>query len=571
MNEPAIHVHDCIVIGGGLTGLRAAIQIADGGYNAGVISKVHPLRSHSVAAQGGINAALGNAVGGERDTWEDHAYDTVKGSDYLADQDAVALMCREGPAAVIELEHMGTVFSRTADGRIAQRPFGGAGFPRACYAQDRTGHNILHTLYEQTRNRPITLYDEFFVTSIESSGGRCTGCTAIDLRTGQFHGFLSRAILLATGGFGRVFRRSTNALINTGEAAAFALRAGVKLRDMEFVQFHPTSLYGTNILISEGARGEGGILLNRNQERFMQRYAPTSLDLAPRDVVARAIQTEIEEGRGFNGGYVHLDLTHLGRDLIQARLPGIRLITQDFAGIDPVKEPIPVQPAQHYSMGGIAVSIDGASDLFGLYAAGECACVSVHGANRLGGNSLLETVVFGKHVARTILEDIAQGKEGELAHEPMTRALQRLQDVRDAMLARTGGESLSGVHNELTNAMQEHFGIFRNENSMHEGLWKILDLHERFSRVSISCKEAVFNQAIIQAFELEGMLLVAEVVARSAIARRESRGSHARTDYPSRDDQRFLCHTVASLEKGAVRIMYAPVALGMFEPKERTY
>ena len=373
-----------------------------------------------------------------QDNWHAHAFDTVKGSDYLADQDAVELMCRMAPDAVIELEHLGTVFSRQTDGKIAQRPFGGAGFPRTCYAADRTGHNILNTLYEQVLRRNVRVFEEYFVTSLATGGGRCIGCTALNVSDGDLHGFLAPATLLATGGFGRIYSRSTNALINTGEGASMAMRAGVALKDMEFVQFHPTSLFGTNILITEGARGEGGILLNRNGERFMERYAPVSKDLAPRDVVARAIYQEIDAGRGFDGGYVHLDLRHLGEELIAERLPGIRQIAIDFAGVDPVSEPVPVQPAQHYSMGGISVDITGATTLPGLYAAGECACVSVHGANRLGGNSLLETVVFGRMTAGTIIKDLSGACLPRDANTSILKAIGDEQAKIDDFCAREG-------------------------------------------------------------------------------------------------------------------------------------
>ena len=408
MSQPVIHEYDVVIIGGGLTGLRAALQVSRAGISCALVSKVHPLRSHSVSAQGGMNASLGNVPGpgGSRDSWEQHASDTVKGSDYLADQDAVVLMCREAAATIFEMEHMGTVWSRLDDGKIAQRPFGGAGFPRTCYAADRTGHNILHTLYEQVTAAKIPVFEEFFVTSLVTGSGRCTGCTAIEIMTGTVHGFASKAVLMATGGFGRIFSRSTNAIINTGDGPALAIRAGAPLKDMEFVQFHPTTLMGTNILISEAARGEGGFLFNNVGERFMARYAPQSLDLAPRDIVARAIEQEIRAGRGCEGGCVYLDIRHLGAERIQERLPGIRQIAMDFAGVDPVSDPIPIQPGQHYSMGGIAVGPDGKSGLAGLYAAGECACVSVHGANRLGGNSLLETVVFGRLVADTMIRDV---------------------------------------------------------------------------------------------------------------------------------------------------------------------
>ena len=439
MVQESFHEYDVVIIGGGLTGLRAALQVTHAGQSCAIVSKVHPLRSHSVAAQGGMNASLGNVPGpeGTQDNWERQACDTVKGSDFLADQDAVALMCREAPAAVFELEHMGTVWSRLEDGRIAQRPFGGAGFPRTCYATDRTGHNMLHTMYEQITAAGIPVYGEFFVTSLVTDSGRCTGCTAIELLSGTIHGFVAKAFLMATGGFGRIFSRSTNALINTGDGAALAIRAGARLKDMEFVQFHPTTLAGTSILISEAARGEGGVLVNNTGERFMARYAPQSLDLAPRDVVARAIEQEIRAGRGFEGGCVHLDIRHLGRERILERLPGIRQIAMDFAGVDPVTEPIPIQPGQHYSMGGIDVGISGASACPGLYAAGECACVSVHGANRLGGNSLLETVVFGRLVADAIVQELPSLQRPDPA--PVMTAIQETDAKISGILDRTGG------------------------------------------------------------------------------------------------------------------------------------
>jgi succinate dehydrogenase / fumarate reductase flavoprotein subunit len=562
---------DAVVIGGGLTGLRAALQISRAGLSVAVISKVHPLRSHSVAAQGGMNAALGNVPGegGAGDSWERHAYDTVKGSDYLADQDAVALMCREAPATVIELEHMGTVWSRLPDGRIAQRPFGGAGFPRTCYAEDRTGHHVLHTLYQQVLGRRIPVFEEHFVTSLVTEGGRCAGCTALEIMTGALRGFASRATLLATGGFGRIFSRSTNALINTGDGPALALGAGAPLKDMEFVQFHPTTLYGTNILISEAARGEGGILVNRPGERFMARYAPHALELAPRDVVARAIEEEIAAGKGFDGGYVHLDLRNLGPGIIPDRLPGIRQIAMDFAGVDPVKDPIPVQPGQHYSMGGIDVDIAGRSGLPRLYAAGECACVSVHGANRLGGNSLLETVVFGRLVADSMVRDIPGIPEARPG--PVESAVQATGARIREILGRSGGDSPFALLRGLQETMSRHFGIFREGRTMAEGLGEIRDLQVRSRRVSLSNRESAVNQALVRSLELEGMLRLAEVVALGAIAREESRGSHFRRDFLERNDERFLSHTIARLEKGEVSISYRPVTLGMFPLEERGY
>jgi succinate dehydrogenase / fumarate reductase flavoprotein subunit len=564
-----IHSHDLVIIGGGLTGLRAALEASRGGLGVAVISKVHPLRSHSVAAQGGINAALGNAPGGGDDTWDKHAFDTVKGSDYLSDQDAVEIMCKEAPGIVIEMEHMGTVFSRFEDGKIAQRPFGGAGFPRTCYAADRTGRNLLHTIYEQLTAAKVTFYDEYFVTSLVVDDGRCVGCTALDIADGTLHGFTAKATLLATGGFGRLFARSTNALINTGDGAALAFRAGVPLEDMEFVQFHPTTLYGSNILITEGARGEGGLLYNNKHERFMKDYAAKAMELAPRDIVARAIQTEANAGRGFEGEYVHLDLTHLGAERIRERLPGIRQIAIDFAGVDPAVAPIPVQPGQHYSMGGVASSADGSTPMPGLYAAGECSCVSVHGANRLGGNSLLETIVFGKLSGAAIVDackDLA-----EPSQEPCGATLVQERRRIDEIVSRDKGEHMRFIRSELRQTMFSRFGVFREEVAMAEGLKVLADLRERCSSVIIDSKSGIFNFALVYALELDGLVDTAEVLALGALKRRESRGSHARTDYPKRDDDNFLAHTMAYLRDGMTEIEYAPVTLGRFPVKEREY
>lgn len=589
--EYPIHSHDVVIIGAGLTGLRAAIETADRGLDTAIISKVHPLRSHSVAAQGGINAALGNAVA--NDSWEDHAFDTVKGSDYLADQDAVEIMCRNAPAAVIELEHFGTVFSRFPDGRIAQRPFGGGMFPRTCYAADRTGHNILHALYEQLvarekneklKGSKLTFYEEFFVTSLvkvgdplfEKSFGkeeRCAGCTAVNIADRSLHGFVCRSLLLATGGFGRLFARSTNALINTGDGASLALRAGVPLKDMEFVQFHPTTLYGTNILITEGARGEGGYLLNSRYERFMEKYAPKSMELAPRDIVARAVQQEIAEGRGFESGYVLLDLRHLKEEKITERLPGIRLISLDFAGVDPVEAPIPVQPGQHYSMGGVDAGNDLATELPGLYAAGECSCISVHGANRLGGNSLLETVVFGKLAGQEIGKASPAPETWDIkgAEQAVLEQVSE-EDARiKALLFRESGVKMHNLRDELKKTMFEYFGVFREGKKMEKGLEKLLELKARYPEVYINNKSSLFNHALIYALELEGLFDIAEAVARGAIARKESRGSHSRADYPERDDEKFLYHTIYRLKGGKPVLEPLPVRLGKFPIKERVY
>jgi len=569
MNNYPRHSHDVIVIGGGLTGLRAAIEAARGGCSVAVVSKVHPLRSHSVAAQGGINASLGNSPDGRDDSWELHAFDTVKGSDYLADQDSVEIMAREAPGIVIEMEQMGTAFSRFDDGRIAQRPFGGAGFPRTCYAADRTGRSLLHTLYEQLTAVDITYYDEYFVTSLVLEGGRCAGCTAMNIADGTLHGFAAKAVLLATGGYGRLFARSTNALINTGDGAALAFRAGLPLEDMEFIQFHPTTLFGTNILITEGARGEGGYLYNNKHERFMKDYATKAMELAPRDIVARAIQTEVNEGRGFENEYVHLDLTHLGGDRITERLPGIRQIAIDFAGVDPVEKPIPVQPGQHYSMGGVACGNDGATAIPGLYAGGECACVSVHGSNRLGGNSLLETVVFGKlsGAAMAAASAATEMPSGDVVGAKLGEEASRI----DELLGRSEGEHVAGLRAALRKTMFDGFGVYRSGEKMEKGLAEVRDLNRRCEKVYIDSKGRVFNQALVYALELQGLMQIGEVVAMGALARKESRGAHAREDYPERDDENFLLHTMASLRDGKAELEYAPVRLGQFPVKERVY
>lgn len=555
--------HDVLVVGGGLAGLRAALE-ASRSCDAAIISKVHPLRSHSVAAQGGINAALGSD-----DSWEKHAYDTIKGSDYLADQDAVEMLCKEAPARIVEMEHFGTLFSRTSEGRIAQRPFGGAGFPRTCYAADRTGHSLLHALYEQVLRRGVKIYEEWLVVSLAVERERCVGAIGYHIPTGELAAFRARATILATGGYGRIYQKSTNALINTGYGCAIAYRAGAPLEDMEFVQFHPTTLFGTNILITEGARGEGGYLLNNRMERFMQRYAREQMELAPRDIVARAIETEIKEGRGFEGSYVLLDLRHLGEKKIAERLPGIRQIALDFTGIDIVKEPIPVQPGQHYSMGGIASSITGETELKCLYAAGECACVSVHGANRLGGNSLLETLVFGKlageHAARQV-KNLEHGSEARLKE-----VLEQQEEKIKTLLQKSGEESAAAIREEMRKIMTEKVGIFREEKGLSEALEKIRELKKRYDNLALKNKAAVFNQELVNALELEGMLELAEVICLGALNRQESRGSHYRLDYPNRDDANWLRHTMASYSPEAPKLSYKNVRITKYPPEERIY
>jgi succinate dehydrogenase / fumarate reductase flavoprotein subunit len=562
--------HDILVIGGGLAGLRAALEAKKTGKDVAILSKVHPLRSHSVAAQGGINAALGNAPAPVKDSPENHSFDTIKGSDYLADQDAVEILCREGIDRVMEMEHWGTLFSRTDDGKIAQRPFGGAGFPRACYAADRTGHNLLHTLYEQVTGLQIPVYEEWYALSLVLGEGKCMGVLALHFFKGEIIPIYARATLLATGGYGRLYLRSTNAVINTGSGCHLAYRAGLPLEDMEFVQFHPTSLYGTNILITEAARGEGGYLINAKGERFMERYAPKLLELGPRDIVARAIQTEIDQGNALEGGYVYLDLRHLGKEKIMDRLPGIRQIAIDFAGVDPISEPIPVQPAQHYSMGGIATNLDGETSLPGLFAAGECACVSVHGANRLGGNSLLETLVFGARAGKKAAQKADAMKESihQIAFQLQWRTLQSdLEEISD----RKRKEPCFQLRDELRGLMSCGVGIFRREPDLISAREKIKELKKRLQRIGIKERSLAFNNELVQYLELEGMIHLAEVIVEGALARKESRGSHFRLDYPDRDDRHWLRHTLAFKTMDEPRLEYKDVTITKFPPEKRTY
>jgi succinate dehydrogenase / fumarate reductase flavoprotein subunit len=562
--------HDILVIGGGLAGLRAAVEAKKSGRDVAILSKVHPLRSHSVAAQGGINAALGNAPAPAKDTWKNHAFDTIKGSDYLADQDAVEVMCREAMDRVIEMEHWGTLYSRNEDGKIAQRPFGGAGFPRTCYAADRTGHNLLHTLYEQVVGLQIPVYEEWYALSLVVGEGRCVGVLVFHFFEGRIIPIQAKAVILATGGYGRTYFRSTNAVINTGSGCFLAYQVGVPLEDMEFVQFHPTSLFGTNILITEGARGEGGYLINAKGERFMERYAPHLLELGPRDIVARGTQTEIDQGRGFEGGYVHLDLRHLGREKILDRLPGIRQIAMDFAGVDPVLEPIPIQPAQHYSMGGIPTNVDGETQLHGLFAAGECACISVHGANRLGGNSLLETLVFGERAGKKAAEQA--DKETEIPDKTVFQNhLRAFQSGLKEIFGRKKEESTFLIRDELKALMTSQVGIFRKESALLASKEKIKELKKRFLRIGLKQKDLAFNNEFIQYWELEGMLQVAETIVEGASARKESRGSHFRVDYPNRDDEHWLRHTLAFRTAEGSKLDYKEVTITSYPPKERTY
>ncbi len=564
--------HDILIVGGGLTGLRAAVGLC-GKYDVGLVSKVYPVRSHSIAAQGGINSALANNPDSRDDTWEKHTFDTVKGSDYLADQDAVEIMCREAIGIVYEMEHWGCPFSRFPDGSIAQRPFGGAGYPRTCYSADITGHVLLNTLYERAVAEGVKIYPEWFVTALCIEEGRCHGVVALDTRTGELIPMRAGVTFFGTGGYGRVFQHSTNALINTGSGIGMAYKAGAPLKDMEFVQFHPTSLIGTNILMTEACRGEGGYLFNNQRERFMQRYVPTAMELAPRDIVSRCIQTEINEGRGFDhplGKHVHLDLRHLGEKKILERLPGIRNICIDFIGIDPVIEPIPVMPSQHYSMGGIDVNERCASEVRGFYAGGECSCVSVHGANRLGGNSLLETIVFGKLAAKAIDEDLAGG-----VFTADEKPLLRLKDEVEQKLRRLaapGGERPYRLQVELSAAMSEKVGVFRTREEMEQALAKLVEVKERYRKVGVSSAARHMNYELMGALELEYTLEVAHTIILGAIRRQESRGAHFRTDFNTRNDRDWMKHTIARMGRdGEPVLSFKDVVVTRYQPMERKY
>ena len=561
--------HDLVIVGGGLAGLRAAVAAADR-VDVALLSRVHPLRSHSVAAQGGINAPLAHHPEGTSDTPQRHAFDTVKGSDYLADQPAVELMCARAADTVREMEAWGTLFSRFDNGAIAQRPFGGGGFPRTCYASDRTGHALLHTLYEQAVRRSVVMYEERLVTRLVMQDGRVCGLVALNFLTGELEPMAARAVLFATGGFGRIYARSTNALINTGQATAVAWQAGAALKDPEFVQFHPTSLAGTHILITEGARGEGGHLLNKRGERFMARYAPKAMELAPRDIVARSMTTEIADGRGFEDAYLHLDLRHLGGRKIRERLPGIRQICMDFAGIDPIEEPIPVVPAQHFSMGGIDTDADGASAIGGLYAAGECACVSVHGANRLGGNSLLETIVFG-NIAGQKAGEYARGSTAAAnTREALTDAL-AAEQARLAALSDGDGPRPHEINERLGRIMSDNVGVFRDEARLRAAVGEIAEVRKQAAGMKIRHGPRECNQELVDAIDLAGMVDLAAIVAAAALRRTESRGSHARTDFPKRDDEKWLRHTVASPGPDGPIFSDKNVSITTYEPAERTY
>ena len=559
--------HDVVVVGAGVAGMRAAIEASRYGADVAVVSKLHPTRSHSGAAEGGINAALGNA---SEDSPEQHTFFTVKGSDYLGDQDAIAVMCQEGPGDIYELEHMGCIFSRTPDGKIAQRPFGAGGAPRTCYAADITGHVLLHVLYEQLVKSEVTVYEEWFALDLVMDGERCVGLTAWDLVHGGVQGVEAGAVVLATGGLGRMYRGTTNAYACTGDGMSMAWRAGVLLKDMEFMQFHPTTLKANGVLITEGCRGEGGYLRNAEGDRFMFNYAPNAGELASRDVVSRAEQTEIDEGRGVDG-CVLLDLTHLGAKKINTVLHGSRELAMDYAGVDPIEEPIPVRPGSHYHMGGIDTDVWGRTSMPGLYAAGECACVSVHGANRLGGNSLLETVVFGRRSGAAAAQDVRSNGTGGV----FSPSAVRVADRRIAqLLYNFDGVRPHVLRDELADTMYANAGIFRTAEGLERCVSDVADLRERFRGglgVVIQDKSRTFNSDLIQALELGSMLQMADCLVAGAVARTESRGAHSRLDHPERDDENWLRHTLAGYDDGQVSLDYRPVTITEFEPAVRAY
>ena len=581
---------DGVIIGGGGAGMRAALQLAQSGFKTAVITKVFPTRSHTVSAQGGITCAI--ASHDPNDDWRWHMYDTVKGSDYIGDQDAIEYMCSEGPAAILELDHMGLPFSRFDNGRIYQRPFGGQSkdygkggqAARTCAAEDRTGHALLHTLYQNNMKNDTTFFNEWFaVDLVKNQSGQVVGVIAIDIETGDLYFVKSKATVLATGGAGRIYQSTTNAHINTGDGVGMALRAGVPVQDMEMWQFHPTGIYGAGTLVTEGCRGEGGYLINKDGERFMERYAPNAKDLAGRDVVARAMVMEMREGRGCgeNGDHVQLKLDHLGAEVLNSRLPGIQELSKTFAHIDPTVEPIPVVPTCHYMMGGLPTNVDGQvltqneqgvdTVIDGLYACGEIACVSVHGANRLGGNSLLDLVVFGRSAGLYLEKALKEGISMDAASESDLDAAQsRLAKIED----NKNGEKAPVLRAAMQQTMQDCFGIFRNGEDMQRGIKELTELRERVENVGLEDNSKVFNTARIEALELQNLFETAEATAQTAAVREESRGAHSREDFPDRDDENWMIHSMYWKEGkkvGKRDVNFKPKTVPMFEPQARVY
>ena len=554
--------------------MRAALEVCKD-LDVGLLTKVYPSRSHSGAAQGGIAASLGNS---EDDSWEEHMFDTVKGGDYLSDQDAVEEYVKAAPGVVYELEHMGCAFSRTEDGKIAQRSFGGHSKPRACFSADRTGHAILQALHEQVLKnaKSVKIYSEWYMHQLVIEDGRCCGVVVSDIRTGEVEVIHAKAVIFATGGYGRVFQITTNAFAGTADGAIAAFRAGIPLEDSEFVQFHPSGLYRQGILFSEAARGEGGYLLNGKGERFMEQYAPSRMELAPRDIVARAEQSEIDAGRGVNGeDFIHLDLRHLGEARIMERLPQIRQLGIDFIGVDCVTDPLPIQPSAHYSMGGIPTDMFGqvlndekGTPVKGFFAAGECACVSVHGANRLGTNSLLEATVFGERAGRSALKYAKNAEFGKLneSHEK-ARVLNQIEEI----FQREGSESYNDIRNEMKEVMMAKCGVFRDAENLKSCVATLQALKERYKKGKVTDKGQLFNTELYEIIELGNMLDMAEIISTAALARQESRGGHFRTDFPKRDDQDFLKHSLVSRSEAGLELKYKPVIVTRYQPKERTY
>jgi succinate dehydrogenase / fumarate reductase flavoprotein subunit len=571
-----MYSHDVVIVGSGLAGLRAAMELV-GHMDVAIITKVYPSRSHSGAAQGGVAAALGNVDG---DSVEAHIYDTVKGADYLGDQDAIEILCNDAPRTIYEMEHLGCPFSRTDDQKINQRAFGGHSFLRACFSADRTGHALLHTLVEQTYKQggKLKVYSEWHMNRLIIEDGVCRGVVAMDIKTGKLEVFRARAVLFASGGYGQAFKITSNAAANTGDGIVAAYRAGVPLQDMEFVQFHPTGLYQHGILLTEGARGEGGYLINADGDRFMSNYAPSKMELGPRDIVSRSEQTEINEGRGAgpNKEYVLLDLRHLGKDKIMERLPQVYNLAKDFIGVDCIEDPVPIQPTAHYSMGGIPADNDcqvyldeKGQQVTGFFVAGECSCISVHGANRLGTNSLLEALVFGRRAGKKMLDVTPGLKQADVNEEREIDAARK--DI-EVLYAGDGSEDLSVIREELKEIMTYKVGVYRGAEDMQRAQTEIKGLRDRFAKVQVKDRGTTFNLNLIDALELSNMLEYSELIVDGGLAREESRGAHFRTDFPTRDDVNWMRHTMAfRTDDGGHELRYKPVTVTRFQPEERKY